>query len=203
MRLSVPVIPPSLHLRAPNCGMWWCVCASDYSCVPRTRQSGMQPLSSRLPPVLPVCLCCQRLRRRTTTGRGQRAGQHDSGTTLLVSNFNGVFSTFSIAGVLSTRRWDRLRDEPEESCGGAGKGLPTPSPSGHAAFWIPPSISITLAVTGPHARRVHSVGVRKLQRGEADRSRYDRSTQSSTARQKRRREDGGPLRSLPRSQKKS
>lgn len=87
VQLSVPMIPLLLHLRALNCGMWWCFCASDDSCVPRTRQSGMQLLASRLPPVVPVCLCCQRLRRRTTTGPGQRAGQHDSSTTLLVSNF--------------------------------------------------------------------------------------------------------------------
>lgn len=115
-----------------------------------------------------------------------------------------AFWSFSIAGIRSTSRWFHLRDKPgKKSCGGTGNKLPTPSPPGHAAFCVPPSISITIAVTAPQARRTRSVGVRNLQHEEADSSRYDRSTQNSTARQKRWLEDGGALRLLPRSQEKT
>lgn len=156
-----------------------CCCASGFKlwhvvvflhlrwlrCMPCTRQSGMEPSSHVLPLIVPVRLCCQRL-RRTTKGRRQRAEQHNSKTFLLVSNVNCVFVIFNCARFMQLAAAPlesaarvalyRLGDKQEESCGGAGNKLPTPSPSGHSPFYIPPSISITIAGTGPRAR--HTVG---------------------------------------------
>lgn len=56
------------------------------------------------------------------------------------------------AGIRSTSRPNHLRDKQEKSCGGAGNELPPPSPPGQGAFYIPPSISITIAATRPRAR---------------------------------------------------
>lgn len=101
------------------------------------------------------------------------------------------------------RRWNphaccpfHLRDKQEESRGAAGNKPPTPSPSGHGAFYIPPSISITISVSSPHARHNVDDSVEGTYRQrlseepaaaaeEADRRRYERSSQSRAAKQKR------------------
>lgn len=122
----------------------------------------------------------------------QGAEQQTSKAVLLVSNMNGVYSyaKHGHAAGISTCCLCHLRDKQEESCGGAGNNLPTPSPSGQGAFYIPPLISITIAVTGPHARHI-GAGRRTYARSlteepaaadeEADARRYERPSQSSAA----------------------
>lgn len=197
--------------RSSNCGIWWCFCASDDSdacCVPTNLACNLCHMSSRLPLNVPVCLYCQRWRKKKITkASGQRAGRADF-EKVLFSNIDNVFLWcvfFSCIYLCKAglHRWNlkaccpfHLRDKQEESCGGAGNKPPTPSPSGHGAFYIPPSISITITVTRPRARRDVDDPVERMYAPrlseepaaaaeEADRRRYERSSQSSAAEQKR------------------
>lgn len=85
------------------------------------------------------------------------------------------------AGICSTCCLCYVRDKQEESCGGAGNSLPTPSPSGQGAFYTPPLISITIAVSYWATCTTHRSGQRPLTEEpaaadeEADVRRYEKT----------------------------
>lgn len=133
-----------------------------------TRQSGVQPLSHVItPPSQRSCLSLlskmgkKNNKRLQATCRMADVGNYFSASlntiTLLVMCFSQLYIRYLCKAGLRRRNPYaccpfHLRDKQEESCGAAGNKLPTPSPSGHGAFYIPPSISITISVSSPHAR---------------------------------------------------
>lgn len=194
--------------RASSCGIWWSFCTSDESdpccgCVPANLACNPCHMSSRLPLNVPVGLLHQRLKKNNNNNNKRLQANVQDGRCrqLFVATLNtsNVLWCVLVSCVYSCkaglRRWNpharcpfHLTDKQEESRGGAGNKPPTPSPFGHGAFYIPPSISITISVSSPHAR--HAVDDSDTQRlseepaaaaEEADRRRYERSPQSSAA----------------------
>lgn len=154
--------------------MWWCFCASDDSDawrVPANLARNLCRMSSRLPLLVAVCLYCQRW-RRTAKGSRQRAGQQNSQSFLLLSSINrGRFmqitaaaaaaleSTAQVAHIIWEISRKKAVEEQETSC-------QNPVPPATVHFYVPPSISITIAVTRPRAQ--HN-GNRSAERRHAQR----------------------------------
>lgn len=126
--------------------------------MPCTRQSGTQPLSHVLTPPSgrsrPSLLSKEEQQKAPGSVQDSRSPKHfcsipNSKTFLLNDRFMEIAAApLESAAQVAHINWEISR----KKAGGAGNKLATPSPSGQGAFYIPPSISITIAAARPHAR---------------------------------------------------
>lgn len=150
------IIPLGAGASAINRGVWWCCGGSDDSdacCVPANLACNLCHMSSRLPPIFPVCLYCQLPKTAETRRESAKSFKpcrkavnnflHPSTLQLIFQSFTYLWGT-----TLTVRQTSRKRAVEEQEI----HLLPPSSPSGHSKFYIPLLISITITVIRQHAR---------------------------------------------------